>query len=345
MNLSNDKFYSQFLRKIQNKYQVAQIKAAYSVNQELIHFYWDLGNEIIKTQQDYAWGSKFLDSLSLDLQKMFPEAQGFSVRNLKFMRQFAEAYPEIEFRKHSVSQIPWGHIILLLQKVKDNDIREWYIKNTIENGISRSILTMQIEQNLYARQAGQSSKVSNFISNLSKSQSDLAVEMLKNPYNFDFLTIGSDAKEKDIENALVSHISKFLVELGSGFAFMGNQYKITVSGDDYFVDMLFYHVKLRCYVVIELKAGKFKPEHAGQMNFYLSAVDDALKTENDNPSIGILLCKERDHIKAEYALRRSNSPIGISEYELIRQLPKQLKSDLPTIDEIESGLRASEELA
>ncbi|WP_232051821.1 PDDEXK nuclease domain-containing protein [Aquicella siphonis] len=331
------------MSEIKKRYQTAQLKAAHAVNKELIHFYWQLGTDIIEKQANAAWGSKFLDQLSRDLQSSFQGAKGFSVRNLKYMRKFAETYPQLTIGQQAVAQLPWGHIVVLIEKIKDPEAREWYAHNTLKNAISRNILIMQIEQDLYSRQAKPESKVSNFKNILPKPQSDLATQMLKNPYNFDFLTIGSEAREREIESALTQHISKFLRELGVGFAFMGSQYKLTVDGDDYFLDMLFYHTKLHCHVIIELKATEFKPEYTGKLNFYLSAVDDLLKSPQDNPTIGLLLCKTRKKFKAEYALRNITSPIGISEYELIKELPEKLATSLPTIEEIEAEL--SEDVA
>jgi predicted nuclease of restriction endonuclease-like (RecB) superfamily len=333
--------YRRFVADIKTRYQAAQLKAARRVNTELIEFYWQLGKAILDKQAQTAWGSKFLEQLAKDLQTAFPGAKGFSVRNLEFIRQFAQAYPD-EVTKQTVSQLPWGHIIVLMQKVKDPVARAWYVENTLRNGISRSVLIMQIEQNLYQRQGIDVTKTSNFKARLPQPQSDLAQQMLKNPYSFDFLTIGKRAKEREIEGALVQHISKFLLELGAGFAFMGHQYKLNINGQDYFIDMLFYHVKLRAYVVVELKATAFKPEHTGKLNFYLSAVDDLLKSPHDNPTIGLLLCKSRDQFVAEYALRNVQSPIGVSEYELLRQLPQPLATELPSIEEIEAELGGEE---
>ncbi|MFO0319753.1 MAG: YhcG family protein, partial [Neisseriaceae bacterium] len=308
MQLHLEQSYLEFISDIKQKYQASQLKAACAVNTQLIEFYWYLGKSIIEKQFYSTWGDKFLDQLSIDLQNEFVGSKGFSVRNLKFMRQFANLYPD-KIGKQPVSQLPWGHIIVLMQKVKDADIREWYVQNALQNNISRNILIMQIEQDLYSRQAKNELKTSNFKTTLPKPQSDLALQMLKSPYNFDFLTIGSNAQEREMENALVNHISKFLIELGVGFAYMGHQYKISKDGDDYWLDLLFFHVKLNCYTVIELKSTDFQPEHAGKLNFYLSLVDDCLKEPHHNPTIGILLCKYHKKYKAEYALRNISSPI------------------------------------
>lgn len=337
INLNLDQVYKEFLKSIKDKYRVAQIKASYKVNVEVLSFNWELGKSIIEKQKKYSWGSKFLEQLSHDLTNEFSGAKGFSVRNLQFMQQFAQLYPD-GIAKQVVSQLPWGHTIVLMQKVKDVAALEWYMQNTVQNNISRSVLIMQIEQGLYEQQGINERKLSNFEVSLPKPQSDLAMQMLKNPYNFEFLTVGKNAQEKEIEDALINHISKFLTELGVGFAYMGKQYKIYVQDDLYLLDMLFFHVKLNCYIVAELKSTSFKPEYAGKLNFYLSAVDEVLKEKHHNPTIGILLCKSHKKYQVEYALRNVSSPIGVSEYTLIKELPKQLKIDLPTIEEIESEL-------
>ncbi len=253
-------------------------------------------------------------------------------------RKYPTLYSDV-IGQQPVAQLPWGHIAILMQKVKNKEATNWYINNTLKNGISRNVLIMQIEQDLYSRQGVADSKISNFEMTLPKPQSDLALQMLKNPYNFDFLTIDGKAKEREIENALVEHITRFLTELGVGFGYMGHQYKITSHGDDYWIDLLFFHVKLNAYVVIELKATDFKPEYAGKLNFYLSLVDDILKEPFHNSTIGILLCKQGNNkYKAEYALRNLSSPIGVSEYKLLEHLPKEFKTQLPSIEELENEL-------
>jgi predicted nuclease of restriction endonuclease-like (RecB) superfamily len=336
-NLHLEPSYLEFIAKIKDRYQSAQLRAAIHVNTEVIQFYWQLGKDIIDKQKSSAWGDKFLEQLSTDLQKEFQGAKGFSVRNLKLMRQFAELYPD-SIRQQAVAQLPWGHIAVLMQKVKDKTALEWYAGNTLQNNISRNVIIMQIEQDLYSRQGKNEVKISNFHNTLPQPQSDLALQMLKNPYNLDFLTIGEDAKEKELEKELVKHISQFLTELGVGFAYMGKQYKVSSHGDDYWLDLLFFHVKLNCYAVVELKTTPFEPEYAGKLNFYLSLVDEVLKEPYHNPTIGILLCKEHKKYKAEYALRNIMSPIGVSEYQLIKQLPDKLKTELPSIEEIEAEL-------
>jgi predicted nuclease of restriction endonuclease-like (RecB) superfamily len=337
MSITLDHNYHHFLNEIKQQYITAQFKATRAVNNLLIEFYWSLGKQILAKQTQTTWGSKFLTQLSIDLQQAFPGSQGFSARNLKYMRQFAALYPD-EIGQRSVAQLPWGSVIILMQSVKDPHIREWYAQQAIIHGMTRDMLALQIQQKLYERQGQLALKVANFSEKLPSPQSEMAMNLLKDPYCLDFLTLEAQAKERDIEQGLVKNINQFLIELGSGFAFMGNQYKITVSGDDYFLDMLFWHVKLRAFIVVEIKSTEFKPEHAGKLNFYLAAVDAQMKTSLDNPSIGLLLCRSRDRIKAEYALRGVTTPIGISEYTLIDQLPDRLAEELPSIEELEKKL-------
>lgn len=279
--------------------------------------------------------------MSQDLQAEFPELKGLSGRNLKYMRAFAEAYPEEEFVQQLVAQIPWGHNVVLLDRVKDSNARLWYAQQVTTNGWSRNILVMQIESQLYQRQ-GQ--VVSNFEATLPPDRSDLVKATLKDPYLFDFLSLGKEAQERELENALVQHIEKFLLELGAGFAFVGKQFELEVGGQDFRLDLLFYHLKLRCYVVIELKVDEFKPEYAGKLNFYLSAVDDLLRHPHDEPTIGILLCRSKNGVVAEYALRDINKPMGVAEWTqaLTKSLPDPLQSKLPSVEELEAELDSIE---
>ncbi|HSW69776.1 MAG TPA: PDDEXK nuclease domain-containing protein [Gammaproteobacteria bacterium] len=334
-SLSLDGNYKDFLHGIKERLKKAQIRAALAANTELVRFYWQLGADLIEQQKKYQWGENFLEQFSRDLRSSFPAMQGFSVTNLKRMRLFAKAYPK---SPQAVDQLPWGHISLLIHAVKDELIRGWYAQQTTQNGWSRSVLEMQIESGLYERQGVISNKVTNYHEHLPASQSDLARDILKDPYNFDFLTISDEAHERDIENALVTHVRDFLIELGQGFAFVGSQVPLSIDDQEFFIDLLFYHLHLRCFVVVELKANSFKPEHTGQLGFYLAVVDDLMKKESDNPSIGILLCKSKSKIVAEYALRGMKAPIGISEYVLSKVVPKELKSNLPTIEQIELAL-------
>lgn len=327
--------YSEFLVELKRRIKESQLKAVISANSELILLYWDIGREILERQDKEGWGAKIIERLAVDLKNEFPDMKGFSPRNLKYMRQFSLLFPDFEFVQQAVAQIPWGHTVRLMELVKEAKQREWYIFKIKEHGWSRNILVHQIESGLYHRQG---KGVSNFSRTLPSPQSDLARQTLKDPYLFGFLTLDGDAEEREIEKQLTFHITKFLLELGAGFAFIGQQYRLEVSGNDYYIDLLFYHLKLRCYVVIELKGGKFKPEYAGKLNFYLSAVDDLLKDENDNPSIGIILCKTKDKVLAEYSLRDINKPIGVSDYQLTHAVPEELKSSLPSIEELESEL-------
>lgn len=336
--LNLDQNYKSFLKELKDRLRTSQIKAALAVNKELIKFYWELGSDIIKYQKQYKWGEKFLEQLSHDLHQNSSGMQGFSVRNLQRMKQFFQFYPDVVITTQSVSQLPWGHITRLMQLVKDPIKREWYVHNAINNGWSRSVLEIQIESQLYERQAIPSNKITNYNEHLPAAQSDLANQLLKDPYNFDFLTISEDAHERAIEDVLITHIRDFLLELSQGFAFVGSQVPLTFEDQEFFIDLLFYHLNLRCFVVIELKATKFKPEHTGQLGFYLAAADDLLKKEHDNPTVGILLCKSKNKIIAEYALKNVKAPIGISEYQLSKALPKELKTSLPTIEEIEAEL-------
>lgn len=332
--------YKQIFENIKQEVLKSQYKAMQIVNKELIFMYWHIGKII---GDNSKWGNKFIDSLSIDLKLEFPKVTGFSVRNLKYMKKIAEEYPDFEFVQQVVAQIPWGHNIILMDKVKNIEERKWYIKQSIINGWSRSLLTMQIESKLYERQVV-AEKVTNFPATLPDIQSDLAIQTMKDPYLFDFISLKGKVKEIEIEKAMIDKIKDVLIELGKGFAFVGEQYKITVSEKDYYIDLLFYHLKLKCYVVVELKAREFEPTDAGQLNFYLSAIDDLVKDKTGNATIGLLLCKNKDNFTAEYALRNISSPIGVSEYKLLEDIPEYLKSQLPKVEEIELHIRDIEEI-
>lgn len=329
------KEYAEFLQSLKERIATAQVKAALAVNRELVLLYWQIGREILERQKAQGWGAKVIEQLSKDLRSAFPEMKGFSTRNLKYMRALAETYPDEQFVQEALAQITWYHNLTLLDKVKDQKQREFYINKTIENGWSRNVLVLQIESRLFERQG---KAVTNFDLTLPKPQSELAKQLLKDPYNFDFLTLHDEAVERDLEKALLENIRKFLLELGVGFAFVGSQYHLEVGGECFYIDLLFYHLKLRSFVVIDLKMGKFKPEFAGKMNFYLSAVDDLLRHEKDEPSIGLILCKSKNGVVAEYGLRDINKPIGVSEMRWLEELPENLKGSLPTIEEIEKEL-------
>ena len=350
--------YKNWLIDLKFKIRSTQIKAAIAVNSALINFYWELGKSI--AEKENVWGSKFLENLSLDLMSEFPDMKGFSVSNLKtcrlFYKYFANSSQIVNLTDtakssqavnqfnvshtdkngnllKSLFSLPWGHIKLLITKIKETDIAFFYINQTIENNWSRATLDFQISSNLYERHG---KSINNFKDTLPQPLSDLANQTLKDPYIFDFLSLDVQYREKDVEKQLITHITKFLLELGKGFAFIGNQYHLQVAESDYYIDLLFYHTKLKCYVVIELKNTKFKPEFTGKLNFYLSAVDSMVKEANDNPTIGILLCKDKNNLEAEFALRDMSKPMGISEIKFVENLPENLKSSLPTIQELEN---------
>lgn len=362
------RFYSGLLGDIKTRIRQAQIKATLSANAEMILLYWDIGRMILERQQQEGWGTGVLRRLSCDLKSELPEVKGFSERNLKRMTQFYREYPQLSpigprpvaqlesevtesvIRPRAVAQtspvaslqqlvmrISWAHNILLIQTVKDQQTRLWYMQQAIEQGWSRDTLGQMIKTSAHKRQG---EAVTNFEQRLPSPQSELARQLLKDPYIFDFLTLEEPFHERELETGLVRHLEKFLLELGQGFAFVGRQYQLEVSDKDFYIDLLFYHLKLRCFVVIELKKGDFKPEYAGKMNFYCSVVDDQLKHETDQPTIGLILCQTKDKILAEYSLRDINKPIGVSDYELTRALPDSLQSVLPTIEEIEAELQS-----
>jgi len=334
--------YDAFLRDIKERVQTARFRAALAVNSELVLLYWGIGRDLSERMQQHGWGAKVVDQLAADLRRELPDMHGFSLRNLRYMRSFAEAWPDEVILQQAAAKLPWFHNCILLDKVKTDAVRLWYTHAAIENGWSRNVLVLQIESRLYERQG---KATTNFDRVLPAPQSDLARELLKDPYNFEFLTLQHDAEERAIERALVTHIQNFLLELSAGFAFVGRQYHLEIDQEDFYIDLLFYHLKLRCYVVIELKNGKFKPEFAGKMNFYLAVVDDLLRHPDDAPSIGLILCKDKGQIVAEYALRNVASPIGISEYKVTEILPDTLVGKLPTVEQLEAEFAGFEEIA
>ncbi|MBE9015830.1 DUF1016 domain-containing protein [Chroococcidiopsis sp. CCALA 051] len=327
--------YNDFLHDLKERIRSAQVRAILAVNSELVLLYWQIGREILTRQQQQGWGAKVVTQLAKDLQQEFPQMKGFSRTNLLYMRAFAEAYPDEQFVQQLAGQIPWFHNCTILDKVKDSTERLWYIQQTIEHGWSRNVLVHQISTGLYHRQG---KAVTNFERTLPKPQSELVQQIVKDPYNFDFLSLGESAQERDLEKALVERIRDFLLELGVGFAFVGSQYHLEVGGQDFYLDLLFYHLRLRCFVVVDLKIVDFQPEFSGKMNFYLSAVDDLLRHSDDQPSIGIILCRSKNRVIAEYALRDLNKPIGVSTYQLHNALPEKIKGSLPTIEELEAQL-------
>ena len=333
--LMNSSEYLSVVDTVKREISNAQYRAAVHVNADLLLLYYDIGCII---NEHKSWGNKFINNLASDIRMAFPESKGYSVRNLKYMSKFAEEYPNREFVQQVVAQIPWGQNIVLMDKVSDSKEREWYIRKSAENGWSRNVLVHQIESGLYRRQV-LVDKVSNFERRLPSPQSELAVQTMKDPYVFDFISLREDMIERDIEQALVRDVTKLLLELGTGFAFLGNQYRLNVGGDDFYIDLLFYNLNLRCYVVIELKTGDFKPEYVGQLNFYLSAVDGILKTDGDNPSIGLLLCKSKNNLVAEYSLKDISKPIGVSEYKVTGNLPDDLGRQLPSVEDIRKRIQ------
>lgn len=327
--------YNGWLMQLKERIYTAQQRATLAVNRELVLLYWQIGRDILDRQAEQGWGAKVIDRLAHDLRSAFPQMKGFSPRNLKYMRTFADTWTDVEFVQQAVAQLPWGHNLVLLDKLSTQDARIWYAQKAIENNWSRNVLVMQIETRLIERQGN---AVTNFEQRLPKPDSDLARESIKDPYRFDFLGLTEEAQEREIEGALVQHVTQFLLELGAGFAFVGRQVLLQVGEEEFFIDLLFYHLKLRCYVVIELKADKFKPEHLGQLGFYMTAVDRQMKVKEDAVTIGLLLCKSKDKVVAEYALGDKSQPMGIAEYKLLESLPVPLQTQLPSIEDIEREL-------
>jgi predicted nuclease of restriction endonuclease-like (RecB) superfamily len=337
--------YDQLLRSLRVRIRAAQVRAAFAANTELIMLYWSIGREISSRFEVQRWGGKIVDRLSRDLEREFPGVEGFSPRNLRYMRKFAEAWPDSPILQQAAAKLPWGHHMVLLDKVKDGSSREWYLKATLEYGWSRAVLTHQIESDLLGRQGH---ALSNFSQTLPAVQSDMAQKITKDPYVFDFLTLRAEAQEKELEEGLLKHLRDFLLELGKGFAFVGSQYHLEVGGKDFYLDLLFYHVHLRRWVVIDLKMEDFRPEFSGKMNFYLSAVDDLLRHPGDAESIGLILCKGKNQTVVEYALRDTAKPMSVSEYRVTRQLPEAIQENVPSIEDLEvvvSRLRGELEAA
>lgn len=336
----SDQNYQSLLTEIKGRLKKAQLHAAITLNQELIKFYWDIGKLITESQGKVRWGNKLFDILAKDLRHSFPNTEGFSKSNLYNMRQFAIHYPNFEIVQALPAQLTWTHHVVLIQALPQDklDMKQWYAQQTIENEWPYRELQAQIKSDLYSRQSKLDHKTTNFKDKLPSPQSQLAQEMIKDPYKFHFLSVGDEAHEKDIQNGLLTHVKEFLMELGQGFALYGTKYPIIVSGKRFEIDLLMYNTKLHLYVVVELKRRDFSPKDTGQLNFYLSAVDEQLKMPEDGPTIGLLLCEKKDKVIAEYALRRVNSPMGIAEYELNKSLPEKLTHILPTTEEIETEL-------
>lgn len=353
--MNRSKNYPVILNNLKEKIRNARLHAAITVNNLLLGIYWEIGFTINQQEDEEGWGAKTVERLATDLRLEFPDMKGLSPRNLRYMRDFALAYPKftilqqavaklasgkkndaVTILQQSVAKLPWGHICILLDKLKQPEERIFYAQKSVENGWSRNILILQIQNKLYKRKGA---AITNFENTLPKSQSDLAQETLKNPYLFDFLSMSEEMQEKDLEKGLILHLKKFMLELGRGFAYVGNQYNLNVKGDDYFLDLLFYNYHLHCFVVFELKVGAFKPEFAGKLNFYINTIDEQIKGENDNPTLGVLLCKTPNDTVIKFALKGINSPIGVADYELSNALPKQLRGEMPTIEELEKELQ------
>jgi predicted nuclease of restriction endonuclease-like (RecB) superfamily len=378
---SKDKEYVSSLNSLIQTIEQIQVKTVMSANSLMLWAYWCIGNELSHKINSNKWGAKVIENYSADLKQKFPSMKGLSVRNLVYMRQFAENYPsyrivalnniweqvksntqpvvalienvekennkitqplvaqleEKDFLNSIIGHISWSHHLVLLNKVPEISKRFWYMLNTLEYGISKNILSMHIESGLYERQMHEN-KVNNFSATLPKPQSDFANYLIKDPYIFDFVQAKENADERNIEEQLTQHITKFLLELGQGFSFVGKQYHLTVGGSDFYIDLLFYHIKLHCYVVVELKAREFKAGDPAQLNFYINVINDTLKTEKDNETIGILLCKGKNNVLAEYALKGYNNPISVTDYQLSKSIPEELKSILPQIDDLENEL-------
>ena len=361
--------YAEILERMKADVSASRSRAALAVNRELISLYWRLGKVIVEQQKKASWGRSVVERLAADLKDAFPDMKGFSPLNLWRMRAFYLTWTDIQpiltqvvqelatlpplpalpahiadleaitadpaILSQLVTELPWGHNILLFQKIKDPALRIWYLRKALAHGWSRNILAMQIESALHQRQG---KAITNFPATLSTPDSELAIQTLKDPYNFDFLGLGDEARERETENALMNHLKRFLLEMGEGFALVGQQYRLTVGEKDYYIDLLFYHIHLRAYVAVELKANPFEPAYVGQLNHYLSAIDDKLSREGDNPTIGLLLCRDKDKVDVEYALRGMNQPMAIADYQLTKAIPKDLKGILPSIEEIESEL-------
>ena len=334
--------YAVVLGEIKERIRTARLRMVMAANASMVLLYWDIGRLILDRQEEEGWGAKVIDRLSSDLRGAFPDMQGLSPRNLKYMRAFATAWPDLGFVQRVVAQIPWRSNIALLDKLDDSAVRQWYAYKTIEQGWSQPVLCFQIEARLHERQG---KAVTNFGATLPPAESDMAAQIFKDPYLFDFLGTADPRREREVEQALIDQIQRFLLELGAGFAFVGRQVHLEFASHDFYLDLLFYHLKLRCFVVVELKAVPFDPGFVGTMNMYLSAVDDLLRHPDDKPSIGLLLCRSKSKLIVEYALRGFKKPIGVAEWEtkLVKHLPKELQGSLPTVKEIETELTREED--
>jgi len=341
-NIANiDNEYNAWLIDLKKRVHEAQTKAVVAVNSELVLLYWQIGHGILERQEKHKWGAKIVDQLSKDLKREFPEMTGFSPRNLKYMRAFAEAWPSNSIVQAPLAQLPWYHQIALIENLKTKEERLWYAVEAVKNGWSRNVMVAQIDTQFHLRKGA---AVTNFKTTLPAPQSELVQQTFKDPYIFDFLTIAHDAKERDVELGLIDHISKFMMELGKGFAYLGRQYLLQVGGHDYFLDLLFYNVNLHCFVIVDLKIDDFKPEYAGKMQFYLNILDDARKSPIEAPPIGIILCRGKNNVIVEYALKDSTKPLGVATYTVTQTPPPEIKAIMPTIEEFEREMDEAEAL-
>lgn len=329
--------YADALSELKARIQQARLRTVLAANSAMLQLYWSIGRTILSRQAREGWGAKVIDRLSADLRAAFPDMSGLSSRNLRYMRDFASAWPDGEIVQRLLPNLPWGQNVVLLDKVRDPQTRLWYAAQCVDRGWSRSVLALQIGRRLHEREG---KAQNNFELTLPPADSDIAAQVFKDPYLFDFLGTADTRREREVEAALVDHIQHFLLELGSGFAFVGRQVALEVGDQDFVIDLLFYHLKLRCYVVVELKAVAFDPGFVGQLNLYLSAVDDLLRHPDDQPTIGLLLCRGKNEFVVEYALRHLKRPVGVAEWEtqLVAKLPKALRGSLPTVEEIEAEL-------
>jgi predicted nuclease of restriction endonuclease-like (RecB) superfamily len=324
--------YPEFLQDLKARIRAAQVRAAFAVNRELILLYWSIGRDLSQRFAAEEWGGKIIDRLAQDLQNEFPGVEGFSPRNLRYMRSLAEAWPDEEILQQLVAKLPWSHNVRVLDRIKDRPTREWYLRAALEYGWSRDVLVLQIKSGLHDREG---KALTNFPRALPPPDSDMAEQILKDPYNFDFLTVTATAKEREIERGLLTHLRDLLLELGRGFSFVGSQVPVTVDEQTFYIDLLFYHVRLHRYFVFELKVGAFQPEHAGKLGFYLTAVNRTMRTPTEGPSIGVLLCESRSGPMVEFALENTNQPIGVSTYQVTRELPAPMQEELPSVEDLQ----------
>ena len=338
MEIESSKEYIKFVAEVKRHVLSARISTIRAINRDLTGLYWDIGRMIVERQEKQGWGKSVVERLSMDLRKEFPGCTGFSSRNLWDMKRFYEQYTAHEVLRQAVAELPWGHNLLIMSKISDLNARSYYIKATRQLGWSRNVLLNQIKTGAYERSLVEA-KTHNFGEVLPAHLAEQADEALKSSYSLDFLGIGEPLKERELERRLITKLKDFILELGYGFCFIGNQHKLTLGNNEYFLDLLFYHRFLKALVVIELKAGKFKPEYAGKMDFYLNLLNDKEKAPEDNPSIGIILCAEKDSLEVEYSLRTKLNPIGVAEYRLYRTLPDDLKEQLPTEHELSQALQ------